>query len=374
MKTRNALRIFICISLLVSACNRLVVNQTKTQPTSTSLEEKYCLTVGAIYYGPIQDMGFNQSMHDGLMEMRKNIPCVNTIEAENTPDGEEVKRIFEVLIEYGAKVVFSNSFGHIEPSLELVKTYPDVIFEHSGVFGMSDHFGTFYAKTTEAFYILGIAAGRMTRTNQLGFVGGRTYNYTISNINAFELGAQSVNSKAQTIVQFTDSWVDKEKEIAVTNSLINQSIDVVTTDISSPINVLQTAEQRMVYSLGFQSTTAQQLASRWFITGFGFNWSKTMTEIVQDIISGNWKPAMIRGNLREGFMKIASFGPMVPEEVKQFVLKSIDDLVAGRLVVFNGPIYDQNGVMRIKPGDSIADTDIGNVDWFVKGIVNEPRQ
>jgi len=374
MKARNTLIIFICFLVVVFTCNRLDIDQTKTQPTSTLIGEKNCLTIGAIYFGYIQDNGFNQSMHDGLMDVRKNIPCVSTIEAENAPDGQTAKRIIQVLIADGAKVVFTNSYGHIEPGLELIKTYPDVIFEHSGAFGMSDHYGTFYAKTTEAFYIMGIAAGKMTRTNQLGFIAGTTYNYTISNINAFELGAQSVNPQAQTMIQLTDQWVDKEKEIAAANSLIDQGADVVTTDISSPVNVLQTAEQRGVYTLGFQSATAQQLAPRGFITGFGFNWGKTMTEITQNVISGNWKPAMIRGNLREGFMSITSFGPLVPEEVKQFVLKSIDDLVAGRLVVFEGPIFDQNGVMRINPGDLIADTDIGAVNWFVKGIFKYPEQ
>jgi basic membrane protein A len=220
---------------------------------------------------------------------------------------------------------------------------------------------------------MGVAAGRMTKTNHLGFVGAIPLGYTLGNINAFELGALSVNPDAQTHVVFTGSWVDRAAEAAATNALIAEDVDVVTMHVDSPITIIQTAEEAGIYSIGFQSVTAQEYAPKGWITGLGFTWGPVMTETAQAVIDGTWEPQNIRKGIYDGYMTVAPFGDFVPEEVQEEVLGLIDKLGSGELVVFAGPIVDQDGEVRVPEGEQIPGWAMGDFDWFVQGVIGKPQ-
>src|SRR5271166_652674 len=236
-------------------------------PSLASAQEKPPLIVGAIYVGSGNDYGYNRAMKDGLEEMKKNIPGVSLIEAENVPETAEAERIMEGMIQQGAKLIFATSFGHQQSAFNLSKTHPDVFFEHAGGWMQSANFGNFFGATQTAWYAMGVAAGKMTKTNTLGFVVGVPIGYAIGNVNAFQLGALSVNPKAQTRVVVTGGWSDKAKEAAAASALIDQGADVVTMHVDSPATIIQTAESRGVYSIGFQSLAAQKLAPKGWLTG-----------------------------------------------------------------------------------------------------------
>ena len=144
------------------------------------------------------------------------------------------------------------------------------------------NFGNFFGATQTAWYPMGVAAGKMTKSNTLGFVVGLPIGYAIGNVNAFELGARSVNPKAQTRVVVTGGWADKAKEAAAANALIDQGADVVTMHVDFPATIIQLADSRGVYSIGFQSIEARQLAPKGWITGLGFTWGPFMTEHRQE--------------------------------------------------------------------------------------------
>ena len=211
------------------------------------------------------------------------------------------------MIQQGAKLIFATSFGHQQFAFNLAKTHPDVVFEHAGGWMMSPNFGNFFGATQSAWYPMGVAAGKMTKSNTLGFVVGVPIGYAIGNVNAFEMGARSVNPKAVTRVVVTGGWSDKAKEAAAANALIDQGADVVTMHVDSPATIIQTAEGRGVYSIGFQSLTAQQLAPKGWITGLGFTWGPFMTGIAKSVIAGTFKPAFVREGLGQ-MMAIAPFG------------------------------------------------------------------
>jgi len=225
---------------------------TPVPPTETPTPEKPCLIIGALYGGPITDAGYNQAMHDSVMEIKKNIPCVQIIEAENVPDEAGATTTMENMIAQGARMIIATAFNHQNPAYELSKKYPDVVFEHAGGWMMGPNFANFFGKPPDTWYLMGVAAGLMTKTNKLGFVAAFPLGWTLTFINAFTLGAQSVNPDVQTIVAFTFSWGDSAKEADATNSLINQGCDVITMHVDSPATVIGTAESRGVYSIGFQ--------------------------------------------------------------------------------------------------------------------------
>jgi hypothetical protein len=221
-------------------------------------------------------------MKDGLEEMKKNIPGLKLIEAENVPETAESERIMEGMIQQGAKLIFATSFGHQQFAFNLAKTHPDVVFEHAGGWMQAPNFGNFFGATQSAWYPMGVAAGKMTKSNTLGFVVGVPIGYALGNVNAFEMGARSVNPNAVTRVVVTGGWSDKAKEAVAANALIDQGADVVTMHVDSPATIIQIAESRGVYSIGFQSTEARALAPKGWLTGLGFTWGQFMTDDRQE--------------------------------------------------------------------------------------------
>jgi len=383
--------ILMCTAILLSACGpaatpspeatavpTAVPTATPTAvptaaPTAVPTEVGPCLIIGALYVGSVKDAGYNQAMHDSLMEVKNNIPCVKILEAENVYEGPAAETTMETMIKEDAKLIFATSFGHQEFAMNVAQKHPDVVFEHAGGWMMADNFANFYAEVPDTWYLLGVAAGKMTNSNKLGFVAAMPLGWTLTFINAFELGAQSVNPDAETIVTFTGSWSDRAKEAAATDALINQGVDVITMHVDAPGTVIQTAEARGVYSIGFQSLAAQQFAPEYWITGTGFTFGGLMTEIAQSVIDGTWTPQFIRCSMGEGCMALAPFGPKVPDDVKTKVDEVLADLDTGKLVVFAGPIVDQDGTVRVAEGQTLSDEEMGNVDWFVKGVIGQPK-
>jgi len=339
------------------------------EPTEAAPE----LIIGAVYVGAITDAGFNQAMHESIMAIERNIEGVKIIEAENVAEEAAATLTMEIMIQQGAKLIFATSFGYQYPALELSKKYPDVIFEHAGGWEMGPNFANFFGKPPEGWYLMGIAAGMMTTSNKFGFVAAFPLGWTLTFINAFMLGAQSVNPEAQTIVAYTFSWTDSAKEADVTNSLINQGVDVITMHVDAPTTVIGTAESRGVYSIGFQSLAAQKFAPNYWISGTGFTLGDKLTWLASTVIDGTWKPIFKRWSMAEGAMAIAPFGPKVPQKVKDAVNQAKADLEAGKIVIFKGPIRDQDGNLKVAEGEVFPEEAMGSVDWFVEGIIGQPN-
>jgi basic membrane protein A len=337
-----------------------------------SAQEKPPLTVGAIYVGSVNDYGYNRSMKDGLEEMKRNVPGLKLIEAENVPETAEAERIMEGMVQQGAKLIFATSFGHQQFAFNLASRHPGVVFEHAGGFMQAPNFGNFFGATQAAWYAMGVAAGKMTKSNTFGFVVGVPIGYAIGNVNAFELGARSVNPMAQTRVVVTGGWADKAKEAAAANALIDQGADVVTMHVDSPATIVQIAENRSVYSIGFQSIEARQLAPKGWLTGLGFTWGPFMTSTAKEVIAGTFKPVMVRQGLGEGMMTIAPFGPAVPADVRETVTAAADRIGKG-FNPFTGPIADNTGVIRIKDGESWGGNKMGDFDWYVEGVIGKAK-
>jgi basic membrane protein A len=336
-------------------------------------EAAACLVIGATYGGPINDAGYNQAMHESVMAIKQNIDCVEIVEAENVYDEAGATTTIEQMIQQGAQMIIATAFSHQYPALELSFKYPDVIFEHAGGWEMGDNFANFFGEPPDVWFAKGVAAGKMTNTDRLGFVAAFPLGWTLTFANAFNLGAKSVNPDVVTEVQFTYAWGDSTKEAEVTNNLINSGADVITMHVDSPATVLSTAESRGVYSIGFQSLAAQQFAPEYWIVGSGYTLGDKLTWLASTVIDGTWTPIFLRCGLKDGCMALSDFGPEVPQEVQNLVLQTVDDLDAGAIVTFAGPIADQDGNVVVAEGDVLTDDLMANVDWMVDGMVGSPK-
>lgn len=342
-------------------------------PTTAPVAEGPCLIIGALYGGPVTDAGYNQAFHEAVMAIKQNIDCVQIIEAENVPDEAGATTTMENMISQGAKMIIATAFNHQYPALELSKKYPDVVFEHAGGWEMGPNFANFFGNPPDGWYLMGIAAAKMTTSNKLGFVAAFPLGWTLTFINAFELGAQSVNPDVQTYVTYTFAWGDAAKDADATNSLINQGVDVITMHVDSPATILSTAESRGVYTIGFQSLAAQQFAPEYWISGTGFTLGGKLTWLASTVLDGTWEPIFLRCGIKDGCMAIAPFGPKVPQEVQDLVAAKQAEIDAGTLVVFTGPIVDQDGTIRVPKGEVLSTDAMSSTDWFVKGVIGSPK-
>jgi basic membrane lipoprotein Med (substrate-binding protein (PBP1-ABC) superfamily) len=331
------------------------------------------LIVAGVHVGSINDAGYNEAQHDGLTYLKEHLDGVEVIEAENVPEGPDVERVLENMIGQGATLVFPQSFGYQEFALNVAANHSDVTFEHPAGYMSAENFGTYWAASDQLHYALGVAAGSMTESGKIGFVGSIPIPQVIASVNAFHLGARSVNPDVTTTVIFTGSWLDPGKEAAATNTMADQGVDVVASLVDSPITVTQTAEQRHMYAIGYHSAAAAEFAPNYWLSGIDFNWGPMFVEMAQAVMDGTWAPQNNIAPLAADVARLAPYGPNVPSDVQA----AIDDVVSEfkdgtRTSAFVGPVYDQSGELRIEPG-AVPDDDFrNNVDWFAEGIIGQP--
>jgi len=330
------------------------------------------LIVGLLLPGAKNDAGYNQTFYDAAMELEKNVPGVRVIVAEYVNDAE-AESTMQTMILRGARLILPCGFALQYPAIAVAAKNPNVFFMHPGGWEVRPNFSNFFATTQLHFYIMGVAAGLMTKTDQIGFVAGMPLGFTLGNINGFHLGARSVNPKVTTRMLYTFSWGDTTKEAAAAQALLDKGCDVITMHLDSPTAVIQTVEAAGAKTIGFMSLDARKYAPRGWITGLGLTWGDYFTQSARAIMAGTWRTGFVRRGLAEGFIQIAPFGGSVPESVRQRVLAVAEDFKARKIDPFKGPIRDQKGVVRIPEGVVWGNEKMGDFDWLAEGIVGEPK-
>ncbi len=354
-------------ALLISACGGSAV------VTSGSTR----LVVGALHVGSVKDAGYNEAQHAGLSKMMSNVSGIKLLEAENIPEGPDAERVMEDMIRQGAKLIFPQSFGYQDFALNVAKKYPDVKFEHPAGYKSADNFGTYWASSHDLSYLLGMAAGKATKTNKLGFVAGFPIPQILATVNAFHQGARSVNPNVTTHAVFNGSWVDPGKEATATNALADEGVDVVTMVVDSPITVVQTAEKRGIHSIGYHYAGVSQFAPKGWVSGVTFEWGDMFTQFANDTIAGTWKSQSLLPGLGSGTVKLADWGKSVPQAVRDQVASEQNAFLAGTKHVFQGPVYDQQGKLRIKADEittpAAEGTFINTCDWLAQGVIGQTK-
>jgi simple sugar transport system substrate-binding protein len=335
------------------------------------------LTVGFIYVGPKTDFGYNQSHAQGAAVIAK-LPGVKIREEEMVPETVAVQKTMESMINLdGAKLLFPTSFGYFDPHiLKMAAKYKDVTFLHcGGLYTEGKHptnVGSYFGYIDEAEYVAGIVAGLTTKSNKLGFIAAKPIPQVLRNINSFTLGAQSVNPKVTTNVIFTGDWSMPVKEAEAANSLIDQGIDVLTSHVDSPKTIVELAERRGIFVTGYH-VNQSSLAPKGYLTGAEWNWGKVYTEYVKWIQEKKPYPHLLRGGLKEGFVKISPYGKAVSAEAKKKADAAKAKFMAGTMVVYKGPLKDNTGKVVIPEGTEHKQTDIAleSMDYLVEGVVGK---
>ena len=333
------------------------------------------ITVGFIYVGPRDDFGYNQAHSEGAAAVKK-MPGVTVREEEKVPETMDVQKTMESLINLdGAALVFPTSFGYFDPHiLKVAPKYKDTIFLHcGGLYQEGKHpanVGSYFGYIDEAEYISGIVAGETSKTGKLGFIAAKPIPQVLRNINAFTLGARSVNPAATTTVIFTGDWSMPVKEAEAVNSLADQGIDVITCHVDCPKVLVETAERRGAFVCGFHASQAA-LAPKGYLTGAEWNWAKVYTDYVTGVREGKPWPHLLRGGLKEGIVKLSPYGAAVSDKTKADADAVKAKFMAGGFVIYKGPIKDNTGKVVIEAGKELGQTDIAleSMDYLVEGVI-----
>lgn len=359
-------------SLLAAALAALSVAAVAAAAGSGSKQSEP-LTIGFLYVGPKNDFGYNQAAYQGSLAVQKAFPKAHVLQAENVPETSEASRVMENMIGSGASIIFPTSFGHLQPALQVAAKHPDVIFEHQGGLKTGKNLGTYFGTIYTTQYAVGQAAGMATKTNKLGYVVAFPIAQTLLNINAFELGARSVNPKATTTVVFTGSWCDPGKQAEAANSLLDQNVDVMAQHQDCTRTVIETTERRGAMSTGYHAD-AHQLAPKGWLTGSVWHWGPLFADIVKTIESGKWEQSKYNGRYRagaaEGVVALAPFGAAATPSIRKKVAGTYAALKKG-FNPFTGPIVDQSGKVRIAAGAKPNPTQLESTDYLVKGVVGQ---
>jgi basic membrane protein A and related proteins len=345
--------------LLIALC--LVVAQ-------TTMAVEPPLKIGFLFVGPISDMGWNYEQNRGRQYVESHLgKNVETTFAENVGESAEAERVMEKMIAQGAKLIIASSFGYLEPVMRCAKKHPNVVFMQLNRVGDAPNVGTYVSRHCEPMYLAGIAAGRMTKVNKIGFVASHPVPSTFQTLDGLVLGIHSVNPKAKVNVVWTNQWIDPPTEAEAAKGLIEMGVDVLGFDQSDSTTIVKSAEKSKVFVVGNYSD-AHQLAPKEWITGNCFNWGPYYTQVAQQVIDHKWHKSVDLCDLKSGAVKLSEFGPAVPKAVRDEVLQVKHKLETGQLEILQGPIKDRDGKVRLAAGQKADSKWLEDLNFLVPGI------
>ncbi len=335
------------------------------------------ITVGIIYVGPRDDFGYNQAQAEAAALLKK-MPGVKVLEEENVPETQAVQKSMQGMISQdGASLLFPTSFGYFDPHmLAIAAKNPKVRFSHCG--GMwtkgkhPDNTGSYFGYIDEAQYLNGVVAGHMSKSKKLGFVAAKPIPQVLRNINAFTMGARSVDPTITCNAIFTGDWSMPVKEAEATNGLADQGVDVFTMHVDGPKVVVETAAKRGKFVCGYHASQAK-LATQAYLTGAEWNWLTAYTSILEAARAGKPHLNFVRGGLKEGFVKTSAYGPAVSEAARKGADAVKAKMMAGGFDIFGGELKDNTGKVVIPKGKVFKQTDIEleGMNYLVEGVIGK---
>jgi basic membrane protein A len=331
---------------------------------SPSASEKPLPKVAFVYIGVAGDGGWTYQHDVGRKEMEKEFGIVSTV-VENVPEGPDAERVFEDLAKDN-DIIIGTSFGYMESMVAVAAKHPDKIFLHNTGYKTSDNLATYMGREYQSAYLFGMAAGKMTKNNKLGYVGAFPIPEVVYTINAFTLGAQSVNPDIEVSVVWSNTWFDPTVERQAAVSLLDKGVDVLAAYQDSPAGI-QAAAERNVWGIGNDSDMGKY-APETYLTNNVWDWGPYYIDTVKKFMDGTWKSEAYWGAMSTGIVNLAPFGKNVPQDVKDLVDAKQKEIIAGTFEVFTGPITDQSGKIHGEAGKPLTDEEVLSTNWFVKGI------
>ena len=373
---------------MIASSNKQTVNQEKTMTLSRrnvlkiggaaaalpllggrAFAQAEPLKVGFIYVGTINDNGYNYAHNQGRLYLEEQLgDAVETTYVENVPEGPDCERVLRELAQQGNKLIFTTSFGYMNPTLKVARQFPDVTFIHSTGYKTAPNVGVTNSRFYEARYLAGIVAGKMTESNIIGYVGAFPIPEVLQGINAFTRGIRSVNPDAEVRVIWANSWYDPGKERDAALALLGQGADIITHHTDSTATV-QAAEERGKYAVAYHSDMSR-FAPKAQLVAVTHHWGDYFTDVARKVLDGSWESNMIWGGLKEGMARVEGFGPAVPEDVRALVEEKKQAIIAGTLTPFDAPVKDNTGKVVLESG-SLDDDALHRMNYYVEGVVGK---
>ncbi len=325
------------------------------------------LKVGFIYVGPVGDLGWTHQHDQGRKAVEKAFgDKVETTYVESVPEGADAERVMTQMALSGAKLIFATSFGYMDAVQNVAKKFPNVKFEHATGYKTAPNVSTYSARFYEGRMVIGHIAGKMTKTNKIGYIASYPIPEVIRGINAAYLAAKAVNPNVQFKIVWVFTWFDPAKEADAANALIEQGVDVIMQHTDSPA-ALTIAEKKGIYAFG-QASDMKKFGPNARLTSIIDNWAPYYIQEVKAVMDGTWKSHATWDGIKQGMVKIGDFSDKMPADVKASAQKIIDGLKAGTLHPFTGPINKQDGSVWLKPGEVADDATLAGMNFYVEGI------
>ena len=325
-----------------------------------------------IYVGPHNDGGWSQAHDLGRLYVQKKLgKNVVTTFKESVPEGPQASQVIDSLVRDGNKIIFATSFGYMDAMAAAAKKYPDVYFEHATGYKTAKNFAVYFGAGEDAIYLSGMAAGAATRKGVIGYVVPFPIPEVIRHANAFALGAQATHPGAKVKLVWTKAWLDPAKEKKAAESLVAAGADVIGQNVDSPA-AGQYAQSKGLPWVGYDSDAKKFAPTSW-LTAAVYDWGIYYLRRVQAAMNGTWKTGFYYGSLKDGFTKLAPFGPGVSAKTKALIASQLKLLKSGTWNEFSGPIYDQKGKLQIPKGKRPTFNDLYSMSYLVKGVIGSPK-
>ncbi len=326
------------------------------------------LKVAFVYVAPLSEAGWVRQHEQGRLAVEAALgQKVQTSYVENVAEGPDAERVIRDLARQGNRLIFTPSFGYMEPTLKVAREFPEVKFESITGYKTAPNVATANARYYEGRYLAGVAAGRLA--TQAGYVAGFPIPEVVQGINAFTLGMRSVNPKATVKVVFLGEWFNPPREREAAMSLMNQGAEVLAFHTGSTA-VMAAAQERGRLAVAYHSDM-RHVAPDAQVAAITHLWGNHYTQRVQAVLDAQWKSGQVWGGVKDGMIRVDAFGPKVPATVREEVLARQAGLARGEWSVFGAKadVRDNEGRVVISAGHSLQDGDIQGMNWLVEGVV-----
>jgi len=319
-----------------------------------------------IYVGSKTDGGWTQAHDIGRQELQAHFgDKIETPFLESVPEGPDAERAIERMARSGCAMVFTTSFGFMDATIKVAEKFPDVKFEHATGFKAAENVATYNARFYEGRYIQGQIAAKMSKTGVAGYIASFPIPEVVMGINAFILGAQSVNPEYKLKVVWANTWFDPGKEADAAKALIDQGVDILTqhTDTTAP---MQVAAERGIYAFG-QASDMIAAGPKTQLTAIVDTWGAYYIKRTQALLDGNWKSEQIWDGLKDGILTMAPYTNM-PDDVKAMAEETEAKIKSGELHPFTGPVKKQDGSDWLAEGEKPEDGVLLGMNFYVDGV------
>ena len=325
------------------------------------------LKMAWVYVGPPGDGGWTYAHDLGRKEVEKKLGGkVQTSFVENVPEGADAERVIRDLAAKGNGIIFTTSFGYMEQTLKVAKAFPKVEFYHATGFKSAPNVTIYNSRMYEPAYLAGIIAGHMSKKGVLGFVASFPIPEVVRNINAFTMGARTVNPKITTKVVWINTWFDPSKERQAAETLLGQGADVLLQNTDSSA-VLQTAQDKGAYAFGWDSDMTTY-APKAHLASCIEVWGGYYTKVAEAALAGKPIKTTVWGGIGDGMNDLVSVNSVIPEPARKLVAEKKAAIASGQFKVFTGPIKGQDGSIKVAAGTTLSDKEIDSINWYSEGV------